>query len=563
MLFRSVRERFSILSKVLNKLNLPYFCEFVYVDEGIIVNGKTFPTTRMRWVNGVQLNDYILEHKNNGEKLKKLADSFLKMCIDMHSSKIAHGDLQHGNILVNEDGRLFLVDYDSMYCEEMQNVPDIIAGKEDYQHPKRKNNNYASIKLDYFSELIIYLSIIAIWHKPQLIEHFDISDSLLFKAADFVNIEQSKIYKELDALGNDFKLYLIILKEYLSINNINTLESFDLVIDRLSRKPVINSFDCRQGDTIYKGDCISLHWDIEYYTELYINDKKIDKNNYSTSLSSTSTFTITAINGLKQTKKNIEIKVISKPTISFKSSQRKIKPNSDAILSWNIKNANSAVLKYNGESEKICLLDSKIISPLCSIQYQLEVIGLDGKKIFNKELVIDVVPEAVIEFYADKRFTLPNVPIVLNWNVQNAKSIELVGDFAGAGIVKTTGSLIVELTKDSRIILMVKDEFGIKEAFIDFFMVPLPQITQIEVPIQHININMNIINSVPQYTKNIDIQLPEINIPKVTVVNENYLIEPFSSISLQPPINIKHKMKPKGKWFTTVMKAVKKYIIND
>ena len=151
----------------------------------------------------------------------------------------------------------------------------------------------------------------------------------------------------------------------------------------------------------------------------------------------------------------------------------------------------------------------------------------------------------------------------MNWNVQNAKSIELVGDFAGAGIVKTTGSLIVELTKDSRIILMVKDEFGIKEAFIDFFMVPLPQITQIEVPIQHININMNIINSVPQYTKNIDIQLPEINIPKVTVVNENYLIEPFSSISLQPPINIKHKMKPKGKWFTTVMKAVKKYIIND
>ena len=243
----------------------------------------------------------------------------------------------------------------------MQNVPDIIAGKEDYQHPKRKNNNYASIKLDYFSELIIYLSIIAIWHKPQLIEHFDISDSLLFKAADFVNIEQSKIYKELDALGNDFKLYLIILKEYLSINNINTLESFDLVIDRLSRKPVINSFDCRQGDTIYKGDCISLHWDIEYYTELYINDKKIDKNNYSTSLSSTSTFTITAINGLKQTKKNIEIKVISKPTISFTSSQRKIKQNSDAILSWNIKNANSTVLKYNGESEKIPLLDSKII----------------------------------------------------------------------------------------------------------------------------------------------------------------------------------------------------------
>lgn len=43
----NLRGHFLTLSSALSKLNLPYFCSFTYVDEGIVVEGKKYPTTRM------------------------------------------------------------------------------------------------------------------------------------------------------------------------------------------------------------------------------------------------------------------------------------------------------------------------------------------------------------------------------------------------------------------------------------------------------------------------------------------------------------------------------------
>ena len=152
---------------------MSYFCDFTYTPEGICVNGRLYPTTRMKWIEGYTLKDYICKNPQS-KCIKKLADDFLNMCKALHSHHFAHGDLQHGNIMVNEDGELFLIDYDSVYIPQLGEQNDIIAGLADYQHPDRKNNKYSSEKLDYFSELIIYISLLAISENLSLIQEYDI-----------------------------------------------------------------------------------------------------------------------------------------------------------------------------------------------------------------------------------------------------------------------------------------------------------------------------------------------------------------------------------------------------
>ena len=151
----NVENRLRTLSKELSNQNLPYFCDFTYEAEGITINGETFPTTRMRWIDGQTIKDYLCNNKDDSNKIKQLANNFLTMCNELHKRKIAHGDLQHGNILVDDIGSLFLIDYDSVFLPALKGVDDIISGLADYQHPKRKDNKHASEKLDYFSDVFL------------------------------------------------------------------------------------------------------------------------------------------------------------------------------------------------------------------------------------------------------------------------------------------------------------------------------------------------------------------------------------------------------------------------
>ncbi len=227
----NIGNRLNILSKELNKLNLPYFCKFQYVEKGLVLNGSIIPTTRMLWVNGLNIKDYICQNYKSSERLFELASSFKIMCHDLHKLHIAHGDLQHGNILVNTKGSICLIDYDSIYHPFFQGEKDIITGLPAYQHPSRsrKENKYAHEKLDYFSELIIYISIMAIAKSPSLVESYNIekSDNLLFSKDDYNNIKSSSIYKTLAELDDDIKCLLKILEDYLSKDCILDLQSFE------------------------------------------------------------------------------------------------------------------------------------------------------------------------------------------------------------------------------------------------------------------------------------------------------------------------------------------------
>ena len=228
--------RIKSLSYELKRANLPYFVDFEYEDCGIVVNGAVYPTTRMKWINGLDIKDYLCYHRNNRHIVFELASNFFTMIQDLHKHSIAHGDLQHENIIVTPSGKIYLIDYDSMYLPVLSffHSKNTTNGKDGYQHPARKNCVYSNPKLDYFSEVIILTSILAIAYKPELAEKYNLvdADTMLFRKEDFRNFSSSRIYLDLSFLGGVFPLLLGVISEYLKKQDILSLEPLEDAIKK-------------------------------------------------------------------------------------------------------------------------------------------------------------------------------------------------------------------------------------------------------------------------------------------------------------------------------------------
>ena len=149
--------RYKAISAYLQRFPLPYFVDFAYVPLGILVNGARHPITRMQWADGVSLRDFISGNLKRPRLFKVVADAFQKMVATLHQHQIAHGDLQDGNILLNQNRntvKIKLIDYDSLFVPALRGQLDKIRGLPEYQHPvrmKADESTQATKKLDYFS----------------------------------------------------------------------------------------------------------------------------------------------------------------------------------------------------------------------------------------------------------------------------------------------------------------------------------------------------------------------------------------------------------------------------
>jgi len=158
-----------------------------------LVNGTLHPIVLMDWVDGQTLKEYINSNITNTSKILDLAEKFKEMTAYFHKENIAHGDLQHGNILIKSDGSLVAIDYDSMFIEPLNGMTDTIKGLPGYQHPTRHSNQFVNSRLDYFSELVIYLSLLIFVDTPKLWDDYYETEDLLFSKDDFSNPSNSKL----------------------------------------------------------------------------------------------------------------------------------------------------------------------------------------------------------------------------------------------------------------------------------------------------------------------------------------------------------------------------------
>ena len=231
------KSRYQKISEYLAQANLPYFVDFEYVPEGILVNGVKYPITRMEWANGLPLRAFIAQNLQNADVFRTVATEFQKMVAALHVHDISHGDLQDGNILLNRNGAqvdIKLIDYDSVFVPALRGYPDSgIVGLPEYQHPQRiAGGGQTGEKVDYFSELVIYLSFLSLAEKPELWNRFKDStgDGLLFSSADFKNPNTSGVFGELGKLSPEVQALAATLKDFCAETTIERLAPLEDVL---------------------------------------------------------------------------------------------------------------------------------------------------------------------------------------------------------------------------------------------------------------------------------------------------------------------------------------------
>ena len=227
--------RYREISDYLRQYRLPYFVDFAYVPEGILVNGERYPITRMEWAEGETLCDFIEHNLQDARCLKTAAVEFQNMVAALHAHQISHGDLQDGNILLKQSGtdvEIKLIDYDSVFVPALSGQCDIIRGVPAYQHPQRIARGVgAAEKMDYFSELVIYLSLLSLAERPDLWSQFGAPTErrLLFIAEDFENPDQSDVFQELENLSPDVRQLASKLKEFCN-RSVDQLEPLEAIL---------------------------------------------------------------------------------------------------------------------------------------------------------------------------------------------------------------------------------------------------------------------------------------------------------------------------------------------
>lgn len=178
------QQRYKAIDDYISPLKIPHIVEFDYLPKGILVKGQWYPILRMEWVQGELISEYVEHNLNNPSALRQLAVRWVEMLKVLQADSIAHGDLQHGNVLVVGD-TLKLVDYDGMFVPSFQGQLSHEIGHRNYQHPNRKETDFG-LYLDNFSAWVIYVSLVALSIDPSLWAQVKAGDEcLLFRKADF------------------------------------------------------------------------------------------------------------------------------------------------------------------------------------------------------------------------------------------------------------------------------------------------------------------------------------------------------------------------------------------
>lgn len=195
------KRRTQLIAEALKSAKLPYFVGFEFFEDGIMTPLGLQPIVVMDWVEAQSLKRFLAEHIHEANTINEIAENFRKMVADLHANHFSHGDLQHGNIMVRPDHSLVLVDYDSMYVPALDGMTDEIKGLVGYQHESRWKNEKVSEKADYFSELVIYLSLKALAKMPSLWTDLNMEDTetLLFSGEDIQSKGTSNIFSKLKA----------------------------------------------------------------------------------------------------------------------------------------------------------------------------------------------------------------------------------------------------------------------------------------------------------------------------------------------------------------------------
>ncbi len=195
--FADQRERYARISTKLKFESLRYMVAFDFLENGVNMHGQWYPILKMAWAEGLQLSQYVELNVHDQSALVTLSEKWKQMILELRQVGIAHGDLQHGNVLVcGQDLRL--VDYDGMYVPALAGTESNELGHRNYQHPARSKTDFGAY-LDNFAAWVVYISLRCLSIDAGLWQELNGGDEcLLFRQRDFVNPLGSRAFFRLE-----------------------------------------------------------------------------------------------------------------------------------------------------------------------------------------------------------------------------------------------------------------------------------------------------------------------------------------------------------------------------
>ena len=201
------QERYGHLDDYLSGVRPDAFVRFQYHERGIQIRGEWYPIVKMTWVEGRRLDRFVEDNLSRPEVILDICARWRGANGSLRGLGIAHNDLQHGNVMVQPDDALRLVDYDGIYLPNFQGEPSPELGHQHYQHPLRTADDYND-QVDNFPALVIYLSLLALSHDPGPWQRFYTQENLLLTKKDYADPANSECLHALKSNSDPTVRYL-------------------------------------------------------------------------------------------------------------------------------------------------------------------------------------------------------------------------------------------------------------------------------------------------------------------------------------------------------------------
>ncbi|URW82163.1 serine/threonine protein kinase [Alcaligenes sp. DN25] len=200
---KGLEARYAAISKTLKALASPYFVDFEFQPQGVLLNGQSYPLVKMAWASGETLGEFIEANYANKSALTNLLNSLSQLSAYLVQQGIAHGDIQEGNLMVADDGRrIQLIDYDGMFVPGIAALGSSEIGHRDYQHPRRDANQFDG-SLDRFSFIALNLALRGLCENPSLWSATNSGAGvILFRANDYADPGASTVFSMLEKISS-------------------------------------------------------------------------------------------------------------------------------------------------------------------------------------------------------------------------------------------------------------------------------------------------------------------------------------------------------------------------
>jgi len=252
-----------------------------------------------------------------------------------------------------------------------------------------------------------------------------------------------------------------------------------------------------------------------------------------------------SFNGTKFESEIIKVKVYPAPVIQFDLTELKIENGGSVKIYWNIKNSTKVRFKKGIEVSEVLENGELEVKPIFNTIYKLIITALDNTTIIEKEATVEVFEKPKINFFnAEPNVVLDCVPVIISWNVENAKKVVIDN---GIGVVEMVGTKKTLLQKNKTMFtLTAYGELSNCTQDVAVRILPTPIIESLKIPMPDftsrfclssivlnppgINVSINLPDfnfDIPEYvTPNIHLNriIPEYK-PKMAISNFSKLYE--------------------------------------